>query len=76
LQSMQTRIGKAVAHLLRAHLCTRSNVVLLQLAKDCVVITKAMIEAEPVNASKTALRRRVVSVLMATLDSKRSVRSS
>jgi AcrR family transcriptional regulator len=70
LQANQVRIVNAVARLLRTYLRGDSDSELQQQAKDCVVVAKALIEAEPLNASRQDLERRVASILMATLGSR------
>lgn len=67
LQAIQMRIVGSIAQLLQRHFAALSHPNRLQLAKDCVVICKAMIEAEPLNASKKALRARLANVLVAAL---------
>lgn len=67
LQTIQVRLVTAVAQLLRRHLLPLPERKLLQLAKDCVVICKALVEAESADASQLALpdlRKRVVDWLM------------
>ncbi|MGL4576795.1 MAG: TetR/AcrR family transcriptional regulator [Burkholderiaceae bacterium] len=67
LQAIQMRIVGAIAQLVQRHFPALPYPHRMQLAKDCVVICKAMTEAEPVNASKKALHARVVNVLVAAL---------
>jgi AcrR family transcriptional regulator len=67
LQAIQLRVVNAVVRLLKTHLPTLPESTFLQLAKDCVVVAKALIEAEPINASKKNLQYRLVSLLMANM---------
>lgn len=64
LRTIQERLVAAVAHILRRHLAPLPKRALMQLAKDCVVICKALVEAESVDAQQKALRGRVVDWLM------------
>ncbi len=67
LQIIQGRLVSAVSQLLRRHLAPMPERALMQLAKDCVLICKALIEAEPADASLKNLRKRVVDWLMQRL---------
>ena len=64
LQTIQVRLVQAVVQLLRRHLLPLPEHKLLQLAKDCVVICKALVEAESADALQQALRGRVLDWLM------------
>ncbi len=67
LRMIQERLVAAVAHILHRHLAPLPKRALMQLAKDCVVICKALVEAESADAQQKALpalKKRVVDWLM------------
>ena len=74
LQAIQMRLVAAVAQLLREHLPKLTERKAMLLARDCVVICKALIEAEPGQANLKLLKARVVDWLMCRLEAEQGSR--
>ena len=74
LQAIQMRLVVAVAQLLRGHLPRLTERKAMLLARDCVVICKALIEAEPAQANLKLLKTRVVDWLLYRLEAQQSSR--
>jgi AcrR family transcriptional regulator len=74
LQAIQMRLVATVAQLLRWHLPRLNERKAMQLARDCVVICKALIEAEPAQANLKLLKTRVVDWLMSRLEAEQDTR--
>ena len=74
LQAIQMRLVAAVAQLLREHVAGLNEHKAMLLARDCVVICKALIEAEPAQANLKLLKTRVVDWLMGRLEAEQGSR--
>lgn len=64
LQATQIRLVAAVAQLLSVHVAGLNERKAMLLARDCVVICKALIEAEPAQANSKLLKNRVLDWLV------------